>query len=240
MAVLLLTPIGLDRLCWGPSAVTGEDEIRHDFPGFGGRPRWQEELAIERWADDAISRCGEPVDVIGVSLGGMVAQHIALRHPERVRSLLVACTGGHGDAATMLERARTLEQDGIEATVEPTLARWFTEQVRAAEPPYPGIEYVRRTLDALSAEAMADGWRVIATHNATGRLGAVTAPVTCLAGAQDLAAPPARVEAMAAELPLSRAITIPGPHMLHLECPNAFRQAVREHLAWVDAQRPAS
>lgn len=236
MTVLLLTPIGLDNLCWGPSSVSGEDEIRHDFPGFGGRSRWTGELTIERWADDAVSRCSEPVDVIGVSLGGMVAQHIALRHPERVRSLLVACTGAHADAATMRERALALEQDGIEATIEPTLARWFTEQARAAEPPHPGIEYTRRTLGALSAEALADGWRVIATHNAAGRLGRVTVPVTCLAGEQDLAAPPARVQAMAVELPLSRAITIPGPHMLHLECPNAFRQAVHEHLAWVDAQ----
>ena len=232
MTLLLLTPVGLDRDCWGPTPLTDDQEIRHEFPGFGQRPRWQGELTIESWADDVAAHLDAAADVVGVSLGGMVAQHLALRHPEKVRSLVLACTGADSNSVAMNERVTALERDGIEAAIEPTLERWFTEDARAATPPLPGIEYVRRTLRALSPGAFADGWRVIATHRAAGRLSGVKVPVTCLAGTRDLAAPPTRVRAMASELPSARYVELAGPHLLNLECPDEFRTVVREHLDW--------
>jgi 3-oxoadipate enol-lactonase len=236
MTLLLLTPIGLDPACWGTSPHTSEDEIRHTFPGFGQRPRWEGDPTIERWADDAVDGLDGPLDIVGVSLGGMVGQHIALRHPERVRSLLLACTGAQSDVAAMAQRIRTLEADGVGPTIEPTLSRWFTRAALAVTPEHPGVGYARRTLASLSPGSLIDGWKVVAGHQAAGRLGGVTAPVTCLAGLQDPAAPLARVEALAAELPLSRLVPLQAPHMVQLECRDAFRQAVREHLAWVAAQ----
>src|SRR5580692_3239351 len=139
MTLLLLTPIGLDPGCWGTSPLTGEEEIRHTFPGFGQRPRWEGDPTIEHWADDAVYGLDGPLDIVGVSMGGMVGQHIALRHPGQVRSLLLASTGAPSDGAAMAQRIRTLEADGVGPTIEPTLRRWFTEAALAVTPEHSGV-----------------------------------------------------------------------------------------------------
>jgi 3-oxoadipate enol-lactonase len=118
----------------------------------------------------------------------------------------------------MTQRIRMLEAGGVGPTIEPTLRRWFTEPALAAAPEHPGVGYARQTLASLSPGCLIDGWKVIAAHQAAGHLGGVTAPVTCLAGLQDLAAPLARVAALAAELPRSRLVQLQAPHMVQLEC----------------------
>src|SRR2546423_5053787 len=103
----------------------------------------------------------------------MVAQHVALRHPERFRSLLVACTGAAVEPGGMLERAAEVEARGIHGVLETTLERWFTPAALAAVPEHPGVAYARRTLLALDPGSFADGWRAIAGHDVRARLGEI-------------------------------------------------------------------
>jgi pimeloyl-ACP methyl ester carboxylesterase len=232
MALVLLTPIGLDADCWSAMQLPREDVVMHEFPGYGSRPRAPRPLDIAALADDLAERVAGELDLVGVSLGGMVAQHVALRHGPRVRSLLLACTGAAADPETMRERALAAERDGMHGVLEVTLERWFTSQALSERPEHPGIAYARRTLLALEAGAFADGWRAIAGHDTRSRLAQVEAPSTCLAGLADAASPLARLEGLAAGLPNSRLVTLDGPHMLHLERPVEFSTAVAEHLAW--------
>jgi pimeloyl-ACP methyl ester carboxylesterase len=160
----------------------------------------------------------------------MVAQHLAVRHPDRVRSALVACTGPSADPATMGERAAAARAHGMAGVLGTTLERWFTPAALAADPPHPGVAYGRRTLLALDPEAFAQGWETIATHDATPRLGEVRATVTCVAGAQDVSAPPSRVRAVADAVPGARFVVVDGPHVLPLEEPATFASVLREHL----------
>ena len=166
VTLVLLTPIGLDADCWERVPLPGIRRVKHTFPGFGGRPR------ARRAADDGEPRRrgrGElrrPLDVAGMSLGGMVAQHVALRHPDRVRSLMVACTGASADPGTMEERAAR-RGDGMEGVLEETLERWFTPPALAERPEHPGVAYARGTCSRSSPRAFADGWRAIAGHDVT-------------------------------------------------------------------------
>ena len=232
MTVLLLSPVGLDGRCWDGVDLDGRKVVRHDFPGFGGRARDQDGVTAAAWADDIAGAVEGKLDVVGVSLGGMVAQHFALQYPEHVNSLFLACTGVRGRPGAAETNINAAEKLGMPGLVGPTLGRWFTAKALGQQPVSPAVDYARRTLLALDPAAYADGWRVIATHDLTGKLGALTCPVTCAAADEDVAAPRTRVQELARSIPGARFTVIDGPHMAHLEQPAAFSRALSDHLNW--------
>lgn len=234
MTLVLLTPIGLDAGCWNWMDLPDVPTIHHVFPGFGGRPRAETAPDMAILADEVVARYDGELDLVGVSMGGMVAQNVAVRHPARVRSLLTACTGAATDPGTMEGRARAAETTGMEGVLPETLERWFTAAALERRPEPAGVTYARETLLALEPQAFADGWRAIGTHDVRARLGEIAAPTTCVAGDQDAASPIARGEEIAAGVPNCRLVLLSGPHMMHLENPAALSAAVRDHLAWIE------
>jgi 3-oxoadipate enol-lactonase len=237
VSVVFMAPIGNDARAWERVSAAAS-AVRHQFPGFG-RPRAPTPPTMASLADEVAASYDGPLDLIGVSMGGMVGQHVALRHPERVRSLMVACTGAAVDSAMMLERAAAAEEGGMAAVLPSTLERWFTADALAAEPEDPGVTYVRRTLLALDPAAFADGWRAIADHNARPRLGELSMPVTAVAGSLDAASPRARSAEIAERVRNGRVVDVDGaPHMIHLECPERFSAVVEEHLQWAEGRAP--
>lgn len=235
MTVLALAPIGLDHDCWQWSQLE-VDVIAHDLPGFGGREREPDHATMADWTRDVAASLewtnAGPVDVVGCSLGGMVAQNLALARPDLIRSLVLACTGATADPETMVARAAQVEALGMEGVIGGTLRRWFTPEALAAVD-HPGVEYARRTLRGLASGAFADGWRVIAGHDVRARLGEIKVPTTCVSGLRDAAAPLSRVQVLSDGIPGARLVTLPGAHMVQLEEPSSFASAVKEHLASV-------
>jgi 3-oxoadipate enol-lactonase len=237
VTVVFMAPIGSDAGSWERvAAASAPDAVRHEFPGFG-RPRAQTQPTMASLADEvAAAGYADPLHLIGISMGGMVGQHVALRHPGRVASLMVACTGAAVDPEVMAARAAAAEQGGMGAVIDSTLERWFTPATLAQEPQHPGVAYARRTLLALDPHAFADGWRAIASHDARARLPELALPVTALAGSADRASPPRRSEEIAENVQNGRLVLAEGaPHMIHLECPEQFSALVAEHLAWAEA-----
>ena len=230
-----MAPIGNDAASWQGVDVAAEG-VRHQFPGFG-RPRASSQPTMATLADEVAASHSGPLHLIGVSMGGMVGQHVALRHPHRVRSLMVACTGAQADPEMMQERAAAAEAGGMEAVLESTLQRWFTPEALAQQPEHPGVAYARRTLRALDPRSFADGWRAIATHDARPRLGELQMPVTAVAGSRDAASPLERSREIAERAQHGRLVLVEGaPHMIHLECPARFSTVIREHLDRVGAR----
>jgi pimeloyl-ACP methyl ester carboxylesterase len=236
VTLVLLTPVGLDADCWERVPLPGSDVVKHTWPGFGGRARAVPAPTMSSLADEVAESYGGDFDLVGMSLGGMVAQHITLRHPERVRSLMVACTGASADPDTMEGRARRVEETGMAGVVEETLERWFTPQALAEQPEHPGVAYARRTLLALEPGAFADGWRAIAGHDVADRLSEIAVPTTALAGSADSASPVERAKTISERVPRARFAEIDGPHMMHLEHPVEFGAAIAGHLSWAGAR----
>jgi pimeloyl-ACP methyl ester carboxylesterase len=232
VTLVLLTPIGLDAGCWERVPLPGVATVKHTFPGFGGRPRAPEPPTMTSLADEIAASYEGPLALAGVSLGGMVAQHVAVRHPQRVQSLLVACTGASADPATMEQRAARVLADGMAGVLEETLARWFTPAALAVRPEPPGVAYARRTLLALEPACFADGWLAIAGHDIVARLGEIAVPTSALAGSADAASPVSRMQQISERVPGARFVVLDGPHMLHLERPVEFAAALSEHLRW--------
>ena len=95
----------------------------------GGPYRFDDFVADALGLFDAlgIARC----HFVGLSMGGMVAQHLALAAPERIASLVLADTSSRFGPEVLPiwdERMRTAREQGMAPLVEPTLARWFTER----------------------------------------------------------------------------------------------------------------
>jgi 3-oxoadipate enol-lactonase len=239
VTLVLLTPIGLDAGCWERVPLPAVATVKHVFPGFGGRPRALQQPTMASLADEVAASYEGPLALAGVSLGGMVAQHVALRHPARVRSLLVACTGASADPATMAARAANAEANGMTGVLGETLERWFTPAALALHPEHPGVAYARRTLLALQPACFADGWRAIGGHDALARLGAIAVPTTCLAGSADGASPVSRTREISERVPGARLVVLDGPHMMHLERPEEFGAALSEHLSWAEERERA-
>lgn len=235
--LLLIPPVGLDRNCWGWLSLPKVGVAYYEPPGIGVRRGEPPEASLLSLADEIATLWREPFDVIGVSFGGIIAQQLVLRHPQRVRSLLLAATTATVDRSILLERAEEAERLGMSGVLQNTLRRWFGAAVLSAPHEAPAIAYTRQALTACSPAVFAAGWRAMSEHPSLHQLARVQAPTTCVAGTEDVSTPRAALEAIATTMNRARLSCIEGPHMLHLESPGAFSDAVSEHLAWVSTMR---
>jgi 3-oxoadipate enol-lactonase len=111
--LLLIQGMGGNHLSWGEpflEALEGDfDVVAYDHRGVGRSSRVTDPFTIVELADDAAALLDalgwDSAHVVGISMGGMVAQELALRHPERLRTLTLGCTycGGEGSALTSNE-----------------------------------------------------------------------------------------------------------------------------------------
>jgi 3-oxoadipate enol-lactonase len=234
---LLLSPIGLDPRCWEGLDHPWDDTITYTYPGFGDRAPAEEEYRLEDLADeirDLIhARGGEAVHVVGISMGGMLAQQLAIRHPGTVASLVLVCTGPDSSPAVLRRRAADMETWERTRVVENTLERWFSPETLAKEPPPRGLVYARKVLEEIDRRSFALGWLALAEHDVTARLHEIRVPTTCIAAEHDTAAPVARVRRIADGVPLSRLIVVPGAHLTFLEHPDRFGAELAAHADWV-------
>ncbi|WP_428029440.1 alpha/beta fold hydrolase [Ancylobacter sp.] len=236
--LVLLHPIGLDSSFWGamPAMLAHTHRVlRLDLRGFGGSPMGAQAAPIEAYAADvhrAIRRYGlERPAVLGLSFGGMVAQTLALDHPELVsRLILCGCPGGiPAEARSALrERGAAAEREGMDSIVPLTIERWFTPGFVEN----PVVERVRARLRGNSARAWSEGWQAISGFDALPRLGTLAVPALVVAGEKDAATSPAASATLAATIPHARLATLPGaPHMMQLETSGLFTETVGDFLA---------
>jgi 3-oxoadipate enol-lactonase len=229
--LVLLTSIALDDASWQwldlPAGVHVATPV---YPGHEARSEWAPGVSLGDVADMIADSYPGELDVAGISLGGIVAQHLAVRHPGRVRSLLIAGTTAYADPATMLARAGAAEAGPSEADVERTLGRWFTPGALARVPEHPGVGYARRRLAEMPGRSLGAAWRAMAAHDLRGRMRALGARVTVVAGDSDQAAPVRAMRELAAEFAQARFEVLHAPHLMQLETPGAFSAALRAHL----------
>jgi 3-oxoadipate enol-lactonase len=232
--VLLLHPLGVDRSFWDGvvPALDGSEVLTYDFPGHGETPVPPEPYTIEDLADqarDLLAEAGHTrVDVVGVSLGGLVALRLAAGAPDLVRRLVVV------DAVAVYpqpmremwrDRAARAPAEGVEPFLDPTLALWFTAG-RLAEGG-PVVAAARRAFLAGDARGYALACRALELADVTGVLDRITAPTLVVCGEDD--APPftAAAREFGERLPDARVVWLsPARHAGVLEQPEQFREAL--------------
>lgn len=228
--IAYLHAVALDGRLWDGVACPGA--LTPDLPGLGTAPRLPGPLTMAALVDHVAGLLDGPTHVVGLSLGSMIAQQLAVRRPELVRSLVLACGGMATDPAVSRARAADTRRDGMAGTLDTTLCRWFSEQA-LADPDHPGVAYARRRLLADDPAVVADYWDAMAGHDLAGRLAEITAPTTCVAAAGDVSVPVAAMQQVAERIPGARLRVVDGPHIAVLENPAGFTAVVDEHLARV-------
>src|SRR5436309_9967270 len=99
----------------GPVVAPGERTL--DFPGHGSEPP-TEKVSMAGLVEYVLAHVSEPVTLVGLSLGGMVAQQIAVRAPEAVASLVVAASPSATRAEVMADRIRATREGGMAGVLE--------------------------------------------------------------------------------------------------------------------------
>jgi len=168
----------------------------------------------------------------GLSMGGMIGQHLALGAPERVDRLVLADTSSRYPPAAIPvwdERIKLVREKGMEALVDGTLERWFTAPFRTSHPELTGrIAGLIRSTPPIGYIGCG---RTIPTLDITQRLHGLTHPTLVIVGAEDAGTPPAMAREIAEALPGARLEIIPdAAHLSNIEQPETFNRLLLEFL----------
>lgn len=238
--VVLAHALGLDLGMWDALAAElapHHPVLRYDHRGQGDSAAVRAPFTLDDLVADAARVVREwgrgPVVFIGLSMGGFVAQGLALRHPELVRALVLANTAATQSAegrAALVERARAVRADGLAPLLDATMARWVTPAGHARLPAV--VAGLRATLGRTDAEGYALTCEALAGLDWLPALGALRCPTLVLSGDGDPGTTPAMGQQIADAIAGARHRVIPGAaHLSVLEQPRAFADAVQAFLA---------
>ncbi|MCO1577328.1 alpha/beta hydrolase [Crossiella sp. SN42] len=229
--LLLLHPVGLDGSWWCDYSAAFADRyqvIAVDLRGHGRSSPIDGPVTLDQLAADVSFLLAEVAtsraQVIGVSLGGMVAQHLALRDPGSVAALVLCATAGGfpQDLRPALRDRGRLDHQGMSGVIPATLRRWFSPAGRAAAIG----RSCERTLSAADPASWTAAWAAIAELDTLSRLPQVAAPALVITGAQDTATPPAAARELVAALPSARLSVVEQAwHLGVFERPDPFLAA---------------
>ncbi len=184
-------------------------------------------------------RCIDAAHVYGLSMGGMIAQEMAIRFPHRVRGLVLGGTTPGGPRAVLPTRsASAFTSRGAPARLRADIvaAALFTPEFRRAHP-----DRVRAALSLLgrhraTARGLTAHWWASFFHDTYARLPRIAAPTLVLHGRRDTLAPPANARILAARIPDATLHFVPDAgHAYLVEQPELSYRLFRE---WLDARGP--
>jgi 3-oxoadipate enol-lactonase len=243
--VLFLGGLGMTRTGFDPQLAALGSRYRcvaWDMPGYGASPLPPEGLSFALLADAAaglIETLGEAgAHVAGLSMGGQVALHTALRHPGRVRSLaLLDSSPAFGLDGTDPEAWKRLRLDRLDAGEAPaSMAEPVLRSVMAPDAESRAVAAAVASMSRISAAGLRAAIECVPSHDVRARLGEIAAPTLVLVGERDEETPLPYAEALAAGIAGARLQIIPAAgHISSLEAPEAVNIALREHLDAAEA-----
>jgi 3-oxoadipate enol-lactonase len=235
--LVLSSSLGTTQDLWDrqlPALAERFRVLTYDHPGHGASELAPERPTVESLAHSLVALLDElgleRVSLCGVSLGGMVGMTLALAEPERVDSLVLACSSAYvGPSEGWAKRARIVRDQGMEAIADSVVGRWFTSGLHRDEPET--VARFRAMLVAAPPEGYARCCEALAAWDARGRLSGIAAPALVIAGAEDPATPSEHSELLASTIPNARLRVLEGAaHLPNVERADAFTSAVLEHL----------
>ncbi|MFN3274829.1 MAG: 3-oxoadipate enol-lactonase [Paracoccus sp. (in: a-proteobacteria)] len=227
--VLMANSLGTDLRLWDavlPLLPQGLRYLRYDKQGHGLSALGRADRIEDHAADAAalIAAVGGPVVMVGLSIGGLIAQRLAADRPDLVRALVLSNTAARlGTADSWQARIDAVTAGGPEAIADAVMERWFAAPFRAT----PELALWRAMLARTPAAGYIAACRALATADQTQATAALRLPVLVVAGSGDGASPPELVRATADLIPGAAFHLIDGAgHLPCVETPTAFAAAI--------------
>jgi pimeloyl-ACP methyl ester carboxylesterase len=233
--------VGMNADIWRPQIEAfsaDHDVIAVDMLGHGGSTLPPEAPLLSDYADQIVSLLDslgiEQAHLVGHSMGALVSLQTAISHPERIRRL-VAMNGVFRRPAAVkqavLKRAEELQEFGLDASIQPTLDRWFgspvPDRLRSA------ADLARAALKSVDPTGYSRTYWLFATSDEAfvEALPSLAAPALFLTGEHDTNSSPAMSEEMAARAPHGKAEIIAGErHMMALANPERVNASLAAFL----------
>jgi 3-oxoadipate enol-lactonase len=208
--VTLITGIANDLTMWDGQMAVLEPHfnvLRYDLRGHGGTRASAGDYTTDLLLRDLVELLDahriERTSLVGLGLGGALAQAFAIRHPDRVARLMPCCCRAQmvPDFAAMWHKLRdTVRHNGLESIVEPTVQRWFSEDFKAAHPEV--LDPVRSMIRRTTLEGYLGVTAAFLGLAEEERLHQIKAPTLYVSGADDqLGGPPALMASLASKVP---------------------------------------
>jgi 3-oxoadipate enol-lactonase len=238
-AIVMSHALGLDLHMWDDLAAalaSTHTVLRYDHRGHGGSALPPGPYSMDELVADAARLirewdCG-PVVWVGLSMGGMVGQGLAIRHPELVRGLVLANTSARypqAAKAMWAERIGKIGQGGLASIADMVMERYFHAGFRAAHPQV--VDRFRRTLLVTEPKGYVACSYAVASVDWLDQLARLKVPTLVIAGALDVGAPVEMSEAIVAQVSGAELVVIDdASHLSVIEQPSLFEERLRGFL----------
>jgi 3-oxoadipate enol-lactonase len=228
----LCNSLGTDFGMWDPQvpALTEHFRVlRYDNRGHGASSTPPAGFSIADMAHDLIGLTQhlgiEKFAFCGLSLGGLIGQHLGIQHGDRLTKLVLANTAPVLPPKEGWDaRAKAVREGGMEAIVDLAMQRVFSDGYRARNEPIAAT--VRTTFLATEPEGYAGACIAVREADYSQELGRIGTPTLCIGGSLDISTPPAVTDAMTQAIPGARQVVLEAAHISNIEQPAPFNAAV--------------
>jgi len=237
--VMLSHSLASSMVMWNPQLEALEahfNVLRYDMRGHGESDAPDGAYTLELLADDAVALLDalgiDAVHFVGLSIGGMIGQGLALNHAARLKSLTLCDTSAimPAEAQPILqERIEAARENGMAGQVDGTLERWFTPQYLQQNPP--AVEMIRQQIAATPLAGYLGCSEALAGLNYLERLSEIKLATLIMVGEEDPGTPVAASEAIHERIEGSQLVILPDArHLSNIEQADAFNKSLLNFL----------
>ena len=238
--ITFVTGIANDLTMWDAQvAALGKDyrTLRYDLRGHGDTQATEGDYTLELLVRDLAGLLNElniqKTHLVGLGLGGAIAQAFAIEHPQRVNTLIPCCCRAKmvPEFAAMWHKLReVVAKDGVEAIVEPTAQRWFSDEWKAANPQ--ALQDVRNMIRGTTTLGYLGVTAAFLGLDVEAKLLEIKARTLYLSGAEDkVGGPPQLMAELAKKVPGAQHRSVPkAAHIANIQNPAGFNKEVADFL----------
>jgi 3-oxoadipate enol-lactonase len=236
-ALLLSNSLSSDMSMWDEQIPVWSQHykvIRYDQRGHGQTPAPAGPYTMDQLGRDAVAVLDHfgiaRAHFCGLSMGGMVGMWLLTHAPERVGRAVLANTSAHmGPKELWNGRIALAREGGMEATVEPTVKRWFPAAFHSKAPA--AIERMREMIRRTSLAGYIGCCEAIRDMDQRESIRSIRNPPLVIIGANDPATTPEAGRAIHDAIPGAEMAVLDAAHISNVEQPEAFTRTVMEFLS---------